>query len=129
MKNQNAWYKNGLSKQKWGKPMFTKAELLDAVNELCDGKHSIQNCEKLAAVYTVLDHLYGEEKQVQVLSGYSNDNKIESDIGLYGESNFLKAIAGKPAKEVWLLMDELIEAMLVLNPRLTNNFFEKLNNL
>ncbi len=109
--------------------MFTEAELLDAVNELCDGKHSIQNCEKLAAVYIVLDHLYGEEKRVQELSGYSNDNKIESSIGLYGESDFLKAIAGKPAREAWLLMDELIEAMLVLNPRLTNNFFEKLNNL
>ena len=109
--------------------MFTKAELLDAINELCDGKHSIQNCEKLAAVYIVLDHLYGEEKQMQEISGYSNDNKTESSIGLYGESNFLKAIAGKSAKEVWLLMDELVEASQVLNPRLMSNFFEKLNNL
>lgn len=109
--------------------MFTKAELVDAIDQLENGKHSIQNCEKLAAIYTVLDHLYGEEKQMPILSGYSNDNKIESEIGLYGKSNFLKSIAGKPAKEAWLLMDELVEALQVLNPRLMSNFFEKLNKI
>ena len=106
--------------------MFTRAELDDAVNELLDGKHSIQNCEKLAAIYVVLDHLYGEEKpMIQV----SHDNKIESEVGYYGSSDFLKTIAGKSAKEVWRLMDELVEAVTVLNPRLMNNFYEKLNNI
>ena len=106
--------------------MFTQAELEDAVNELMNGKHSIQNCEKLAAIYTVLDHLYREEKpMIQV----SHDNKIESEVGLYGTSDFLETIAGKSSKDAWLLMDELIEALTVLNPRLINNFFEKLNNI
>lgn len=107
--------------------MFTRAELEDAVNELMDSKHSIQNCEKLAAIYTVLDHLYGEKSFIDM--GYSNDNKIESEVGLYGGSKFLNAIAGKSAKDAWLLMDELIEALTVLNPRLISNFYEKLNNI
>lgn len=107
--------------------MFTQAELEDAVNELTSGKHSIQNCEKLAAVYTVLDHLYGEKPLIDM--GYSNDNRIESEVGLYGNSKFLEAIVGKSSKDAWLLMDELIEAITILNPRLMNNFFEKLNNL
>lgn len=107
--------------------MFTQVELEDAVNELTNGKHSIQNCEKLAAVYTVLDHLYGEKPSMNM--GYSNDNKIESEVGLYGNSKFLKAIAGKSSKDAWLLMDELIEAITILNPRLMNNFYEKLNNI
>lgn len=107
--------------------MFTQAELVDAINQLNDGKHSIQNCEKLAAIYTVLDHLYGEPKVMNF--GYSNDNKVESEVGFYGDSQFLKMVAGKPAQEAWLLMDELIEALGVLNPRLTDNFFEKLNNI
>ena len=107
--------------------MFTQAELEDAVNELINSKHSIQNCEKLAAVYTVLDHLYGEKPLIDM--GYSNDNKIESEVGLYGRSEFLEAIAGKSPKDAWLLMDELIEALTVLNPRLISNFFEKLNKL
>ena len=106
--------------------MFTRAELDDAVNELLDGKHSIQNCEKLAAIYVVLDHLYGEEKPMMQVS---HDNKIESEVGYYGSSDFLKTIAGKSAKDVWRLMDELVEAITVLNPRLMNNFYEKLNNI
>jgi len=108
--------------------MFTEAELLDAVDQIKSGKHTIQNCEKLAAIFTVLDHLYGE-KPSMIDVGYSNDSKIESEVGLYGDSNFLRGIAGKPAEDAWLLMDELIEAVSVLNPRLTDNFFEKLNNL
>lgn len=108
--------------------MFTKAELLDAIDQIESGKHSIQNCERLAAIYTVLDHLYKDEP-IMVDTGYSNDNRIETEIGLYGESKFLETIAGKSAEDVWLLMDELVDALTVLNPRLINNFFEKLNNL
>lgn len=107
--------------------MYTKAELLDAINQLEAGKHTVQNCEKLAAIFTVLDHLYGEEEKPMI--EVSHDSRIESEVGLYGKTNFLKSIAGKSAKDVWILMDELVEAISVLNPRLTENFFEKLNNI
>jgi len=106
--------------------MFTEAELIDAIEQIENGKHSIQNCERLAAIYTVLDHLYGEQKPMIEVS---HDNKVESEVGLYGKTDFLKTVAGKSAKDAWLLMDELVEALFVLNPRLANNFFEKLNNL
>lgn len=109
--------------------MFTEAELLDAIDQITSGKHSIQNCERLAAIYTVLDHLYGSNKVPEMDIGYSNDNKIETEVGFYGDSDFLKTVAGKSAREAWMLMDELVEALIVLNPRLINNFFEKLNNI
>lgn len=106
--------------------MFTRAELIDAINQLEDGKHSIQNCERLAAIYTVLDHLYEPQDR-----GYSYDNKVEVEttIGEYGNSDFLKRIAGKPVKQVWYLVNELIEALSVLNPKLLNNFLDKLDEL
>lgn len=107
--------------------MFTEAELIDAIDQIEHGKHSIQNCERLAAIYVVLDHLYGKEKPMMV--EVSHDNKIETEVGHYGDSNLLESVAGKSAKEAWLLMDELVDALIVLNPRLMNNFFEKLNNL
>lgn len=111
--------------------MFTKAELVDAINQLEEGKHSIQNCEKLAAIYTVLDHLYGEPKIEKPDVGYSYDNRIEAEttIGNYGDSEFLNAISGKSAKEVWRLIDELVDALSVLNPRLLSNFYIKLDEL
>ena len=108
--------------------MFTEAELIDAIDQLESGKHSIQNCERLAAIYTVLDHLYANP----VITGYSKDNKVdemEKVIDDYGKSEFLQAIAGKPAKEVWHLVNELVEAISVLNPRLLSNFFDKLDRL
>jgi len=109
--------------------MFTKAELIDAIDEITNGKHSIQNCERLAAIYTVLDHLYDEEPKLDM--GYSYDNKVEAEtiVGTYGNSEFLKIITGKPAKDVWRLMDELVEAVSVFNPRLMDNFIDKLHNL
>lgn len=107
--------------------MFTQAELIDAINEIEGGKHTIQNCEKLAAIYTVLDHLYDEE--IPLNRGYSQDNKVETEIGLYGKSEFLSMISGKPSRDVWLLVDELVEALRVLNPRLLSNFLNKVNEL
>lgn len=108
--------------------MFTKAELVDAINEIEAGKHSIQNCERLAAIYTVLDHLYDEPK---VDFGYSYDNKVEVEttIGNYGNSEFLRTISGKPAQDVWRLINELVEAISVFNPRLMDKFIDKLNEI
>lgn len=107
--------------------MFSEAELIDAIDELTGGKHSIQNCEKLASIFTVLDHLYGRSQQ-SVDTGYSRDNRVNDDIiKKYGNSYFLSSIEGRNAKEVWLIVDELIEALGVLEPRLLSSFYEKLN--
>ena len=110
--------------------MFTKAELIDAINELEEGKHSSQNCEKLAAIYTVLDHLYPEEpKQEYTLErGYSGESKEEKAeiISDYGDTEFLSAISGKNAENVWLLMDELMTTLMVVNPRLYESVMRKI---
>ena len=111
--------------------MFTKVELLDAINELAEGMHSIQNCEKLAAIYTVLDHLYPEtspnydfEKSYSgAVSGAVN---AEQSIPNYGETEFLDAISGRDAKEMWLLMDELMTTLMVINPRLYDGVMRKI---
>lgn len=107
--------------------MFTQAELLDAIDEICKGKHSIQNCEKLAAIYIVLDHLYN--------TGYSADAPpsitVEESpaIGYYGDSDFLKAVATKNPQQTMLLIDELMDAISVLNPKIYNSFMARLESL
>lgn len=103
--------------------MFTKAELMDAINEIAEGRHSIQNCEKLAAIYTVLDHLYPDQE----LRYYSdNGTKAETIVSYYGKSEFLNAISGKDAEEMWLLMDELMNTLSIINPRLYNGVMRKI---
>lgn len=117
--------------------MFTKYELLDGISELMEGKNTIQNCEKLAAIYTVLDHLYpenAENPQKTALNvqneGYSYDNKVETEsrpvVGRYGNSDFLQAVAGKDTQDVFLLLNELMNATAVLAPRLYDSTMRKL---
>ena len=111
--------------------MFTREELVDAVNELTEGKHSIQNCEKLAAVVTVLDHFYPPKLPEPVISdnrysGTANIQKPDTSIPLYGETKFLKAIEGKDSKETWMLMDELMSTLSVINHRLYESVMRKL---
>lgn len=107
--------------------MFTQVELMDAINELEGGKHSMQNCERLAAIYTVLDHLYADEKPA--VQAVAPEREVETVIGSYGNSQFLQSIAGRPAREVWKLVNELVEAISVLNPRLMSSFLDKLDEL
>lgn len=104
--------------------MFTQAELIDGINELLDGKKSVQNCEKLAAIYTVLDHLYPAEERIP--NGYSGEAPRTKSIPRYGESEFLSAISGKDPEEMWLLMDELMETLAVINPRLYDGVMRKI---
>lgn len=105
--------------------MFAKDELLNGIYEISQGKHSIQNCEKLAAIYTVMDHLYPNN---DILGGYSRESApiVEPQIGNYGNTEFLQAIQGKDARQIWHLMDELMSTISVINPRLYESVLRKI---
>lgn len=108
--------------------MFSQAELIDGINELLEGKHSVQNCEKLAAIYTVLDHLY-PVVSARELGGYSGavgTEETERSVSRYGNTEFLDAISGKDQREMWLLMDELMTTLSVINPRLYDGVMRKI---
>lgn len=64
------------------------------------------NCEKLAWLYIVRDHVSGRQVRQPV--------PLEVD----GESEFLRAVDGRDSVRVWALMDELMETLRVVNPRL-----------
>lgn len=93
--------------------MFTLRELDTAIRECEDAKPSYQICEKLATFYTVRDHLQSEPPPEPE---YSYDEP--KSIGDYGESEFLQAIKGRSEGEIFALMDELMQTILITNPRL-----------
>ena len=119
--------------------MYTESELKDAIDELKNGSHTIQNVSKLAAVYTVLDHI-SIERGYPTKTGneatnygnyYSNDYKADNSnvIGLYGNTEFLRMIKGKKPESVFLLMDELMATLQLVDDALYNCVINRLDDI
>ena len=75
------------------------------------------NCERLAWLYIVRDHL----------TAHKTEQKAA--VSAIGESEFLRAVSGKDPAKAWLVVDELVSATKVLCPKMYEAFIEKLNNI
>lgn len=92
--------------------MFKKNELIDAIEELEATPATFQNCQKLATFYLLYDHLYGNK------STEASPVERLSLVGNYGDSDFLQIISGAEADKVFLILDEMMQTVKVLQPRL-----------
>lgn len=93
--------------------MFSKRELLAAIDELEASPATYQNAEKLATFYSLYDHLYVEKEPMSRIESVK-----EVKIYRYGDSEFLEAITDKNPEDIWMVMDELMSTLQALNPRL-----------
>ena len=50
-------------------------------------------------------------------------------VELVVDSEFLKAVDGRKADKVWKLVDELVEAVKILHPRMYTTFIDKVQDL
>ena len=112
--------------------MITEHDLQEAIAE-CQGQRNpnASTCIKLAAFYVIMDHLKGE--QVPETYSYSpapfpQSTEPTAKISHYGESEFLEAIAGKDSEKIWLIMDDLMSALSVLNPKLYDSVLQKIDD-
>lgn len=107
--------------------MIYKQDLIDAIEETHKKPDDYHKCEKLATFYTLLDKLYPEASPEPVKgTGFSFDNAPEEMVGYHGTGPFLAAVGGMNARKAWLLMDELMDALSVINPRLHDSVMRKL---
>lgn len=112
--------------------MITEHDLQEAIAE-CQGERNpnAQTCIKLAAFYTIRDHLYPEPQQDQIeprTYSYTAAPDSTGDTIFYSSGTELgKAVEGRSEREIWPLIEELVEAVRILNPRLYNGFMEKLH--
>ncbi len=86
-----------------------RRDLEKAVENMVKSEPTYEICARLADLYIILDHLKEALPQT--------------------ESDFLKAVSGKNVGKVYDLMNELMEATQVLNPRLYENVMVRLNEL
>lgn len=96
--------------------MLSKREIEQAIAELETSASTYQNCERLASLYIMHDHMYGKVKA---------EFQYETVVGDYGMSDFLQTISGMESERAWLLMDELMSAVQVTNPRLYDGVMRK----
>lgn len=95
--------------------MLSRRELDAAIAECENASTSYQNCQKLATLYTVYDHLYTQKNTSE-----------ETIIGDYGDSEFLMSVRSKRAEDIWIIIDELMDALKVTNPRLYDGVMRKI---
>ena len=112
--------------------MITKDDLQEAIAE-CQGQRNpnASTCIKLAAFYTIRRELFGEEKEAERLPpepGYSYAMQTESEPMILNDSDseFARVINGRPQAEIWPLMDEMMDTIHAIHPRLYNAVMDRL---
>ena len=101
--------------------MFSKNELLDAIDDLEMAPATYQNAEKLATFYTLYDHLYVREVPKNLV-----EMTREVTIDRYGDTEFLKAIDGMNAEKAWKIIDELMSTLMALQRKLYDATIDRL---
>lgn len=96
--------------------MITRKDLIDAI-EKCQGQKNpnANTCIKLAAYYTILDYTPED-------TGYSYASKPLSN------SEFMRIIKSKNMDDVLLVIDEMMEELQAVAPKLYYETMERLNN-
>lgn len=86
--------------------------------------------QDLANLYIVRDKLFPEEEPFYE-RGYSRaPAPVEADtLRGYGDSGFLQAVSGKNAPSAWAIMDELMDDLRAVNPKVYESVMRKLREL
>lgn len=57
----------------------------------------------------------------------SFENQIENKINVKGDSDFLKLVNGKNQENVFSIIDELMETIKILHPRMFNSVIDRIS--
>ena len=106
--------------------MITEHDLQEAIAE-CQGirRPNADTCIKLASFYTIMDHMYSAPTysfSAPPTSG--TDQRYRIDI--HGESEFMQLIEGMYLDDVVAVIDELMDTLKVMNPRLYSGVMKKM---
>ena len=118
--------------------MITEREVLQEIEKCMQEPTTGQKRSVLADLLIIHDHLFGEPMKAteppqmpMQMQSYSAPptEQVEIYVDMNGDSEFLKAVDGRKAERVWKLMDELVEAVKILHPRMYTTFIDKSQDL
>ena len=78
---------------------------------------SYANCERLAWLHIVRDHITGQEP------------KQPTPLDISGDSEFLQAVNGRDSVRVWAIINELMDVICATNTRLYNSVIRKIREI
>lgn len=107
--------------------MITEKDLQEAIAE-CQGTRNpdARTCIKLAAFLTIKEHMFPQEENRSLpMYSYSEPPIVEYS----GDSEFSKLVNGKDTAEVWKIIDELMDTIRVIQPRLYDSVIRKIDGL
>ena len=107
--------------------MIKKQDLEAAIAE-CQGKRDpdAKTCIMLAAFYTIRNELFGDERNPVQPSYSFSPAPDRNTIEINSDSEFAGLIDGKDQKDVMPVLDELMETLRIIQPRLYNAVLDKL---
>lgn len=111
--------------------MITEKDLQEAITE-CLGQRNpnTSTCIKLAAFYTIRREMFGgSDRDTVSFPSYSNISSpecIETYVDYDGDTEFAHAIKGMDAHRAWIIVDELVDAVRIVNPRLYRGMMKKI---
>ena len=104
----------------------------------CQGQRNpnANTCIKLAAFLTIQKEMFGEPEQGKELKNesikpysYQSTDKTEKIVDYPIDTEFGKLIDGQIAADVWDVMQELMDALKITNPKLYNFALRKLEQI
>lgn len=107
--------------------MLNEAEIKKEIARLEYEESSYPNYAKLADLYIIRDQMSGGAPQTM---RYSAAPAPEPEtVGEYGDSDFLRAVDGKPLEKVFSVVDELMDTLRVVNARVYDGVMRKIEAL
>lgn len=113
--------------------MVTEKDIRETIAEIESKDHnSIDDCLRLSALYNILDRQSASSRQTDLYGSYAQaanpDENVKAAeiVGDYGDSEFLKAMKGVNVQDAWLLVDELMESLKIVNKRLYDSVMRKI---
>lgn len=103
--------------------MIREEDLQEAIAE-CEGVRNpnANTCLKLAAYYTIKDHM--REPGIPMRSYAPAPEEVQWE----GDSEFAREIRGLPVSQIMPIMDELMETIQVLQPRLYEGVMRRIRD-
>lgn len=117
--------------------MITEDDLKEAIAE-CQGQRNpnASTCIKLAAFLTIQKEMFGESEQVKTIQSepvkpysYQSAGNTEKIVDYPVDTEFGKLIDGQIAADVWDVMQELMDALKITNPKLYSFAVRKLEQI